>query len=315
MRRYRILTWQVHGNYLYYLTQAPHDFHVLSRPGAPPGYGGRNGTLPWGDNVHDCPVEAVRERAFDIVLYQSLAHYRDDTPAILAEAQRRLPAIYLEHDPPLGHPTNTVHPVQDPGVLIVHVTHYNALMWDCGAVPTRVIEHGVRVPEDARYRGDLARGVAIVNHLARRGRRLGADVFARWRDAVPLDLFGMDAAAAGGSEELPYQRLLTTIGRYRFYAHPVRYTSLALALCEAMMVGLPVIGLATTELPRVIAESGGGYVDTELARLIDASRRLLRDPGEAQALGRAARAYARERFGIERFAADWSAAFDAVAGA
>ena len=315
MRRYRILTWQVHGNYLYYLTQAPHDFHVLSRPGAPPGYGGRNGTLPWGDNVHDCPVEAVRERAFDIVLYQSLAHYRDDAPAMLAEAQRRLPAIYLEHDPPLGHPTNTVHPVQDPGVLIVHVTHYNALMWDCGAVPTRVIEHGVRVPEDARYRGDLARGVAIVNHLARRGRRLGADVFARWRDAVPLDLFGMDAAAAGGSEELPYQRLLTTIGRYRFYAHPVRYTSLALALCEAMMVGLPVIGLATTELPRVIAESGGGYVDTELARLIDASRRLLRDPGEAQALGRAARAYARERFGIERFAADWSAAFDAVAGA
>ena len=54
---------------------------------------------------------------------------------------------------------------------------------------------------------------------------------------------------------------------------------------------------------------------SELARLIDASRRLLRDPGEAQALGRAARAYARERFGIERFAADWSAAFDAVAGA
>ncbi|HSV18286.1 MAG TPA: glycosyltransferase [Casimicrobiaceae bacterium] len=315
MRRLRILIWQVHGNYLYYLTQGPHDFHVLSRPGAPPGYGGRNGTLPWGDNVHDCPVERVRDLPFDCVVYQSLAHYRDDAPTLLSDAQLRLPAIYLEHDPPLAHPTNTVHPVTDASMMIVHVTHYNALMWDCGVVPTRVVEHGVRVPQAARYTGELARGVAVINHLARRGRRLGADVFAQWRDAVPLDLYGMAAEASQGLEELPYERLLAAMGRYRFYAHPVRYTSLALALCEAMMVGLPVVGLATTELPRIIADSGGGYVDTELARLVDVSRRLLRDPAEADRLGRAAQAYARERFGIERFVRDWNAVFAEVAGA
>jgi hypothetical protein len=306
MRRYRILTWQVHGNYLYYLTHAPHDFHVLSKPGFPPGYGGRHGNLPFGPNVHDCPVDRVREMTFDAVLYQSLAHYQRDAPELLTEAQRRLPALYLEHDPPQQHPTNTVHPVTDPSMLIVHVTHYNALMWDCGAVATRVVEHGVRVPDDARYSGELARGVTVINHLARRGRRLGADVFARWREAVPLDLFGMAAEESGGQGELPYAKLLHEVARYRFYAHPVRYTSLALALCEAMMAGLPVIGLATTELPRVIQESGGGYVDTELARLVDVSRMLLRDPAEAHALGRKARAYARERFGIERFAADWN---------
>lgn len=27
----RILTWHVHGNYLYYLSQVPHQFYVLSR--------------------------------------------------------------------------------------------------------------------------------------------------------------------------------------------------------------------------------------------------------------------------------------------
>jgi hypothetical protein len=306
MRRYRILTWQVHGNYLYYLTQAPHDFFVLSKPGFPPGYGGRHGNLPFGANVHDCPVERVRELAFDAVLYQSLPHYQRDGPELLSERQRRLPALYLEHDPPLSHPTNTVHPVSDPAMQIVHVTHYNALMWDCGSVPTRVVEHGVLVPPDARYSGELERGVTVINHLQRRGRRLGADVFARWREEVPLDLFGMAAEESGGLEELPYARLLAEVGRYRFYAHPVRYTSLALALCEAMTIGLPVIGLATTELPRIIQESGGGYVDTELARLVDVSRLLLRDPGEAQALGRKAQAFARERFGIERFVADWN---------
>ena len=308
-KRLRILTWQVHGNYLYYLTHAPHEFFVLSKPGHPPGYAGRAGTLPWGDNVHDCPVASVRDQAFDCVLFQSRLHYEKDQHDILSAAQRALPRIYLEHDPPLAHPTNTVHPVDDPAVLIVHVTHYNALMWDCGRVPVRVVEHGVRVPDDMEWSGELPRGVAVINHLERRGRRLGADVFAAWRREVPLDLFGMDAAASGGGGELPYAELLPAIARYRFFAHPVRYTSLALALCEAMAIGLPVIGLATTELPRVIADSGGGYVDTELARLVDAGRELIRDRGRAQELGRRARAYARERFAIGRFAADWDAAF------
>lgn len=313
MRRLRILTWQVHGNYLYYLTQAPHDFFVLSKPGAPPGYGGRRGHLPWGDNVHDCPVDDVRERAFDCVLFQSRVHYEKDQHELLSAAQRALPRIYLEHDPPLGHPTNTVHFIDDPRVLVVHVTHYNALMWDCGRVPTRVVEHGVRVPTGIDWSGDIARGVAVINHLGRRGRRLGADVFDAWQRDVPLDLYGMEAQASGGQGELPYGELLPAVARHRFFAHPVRYTSLALAVCEAMMIGLPVIGLATTELPRVIAESGGGYVDTELARLVDASRELLRDRGRAAELGRRARAYARERFGIERFAADWSRVFNEVA--
>jgi glycosyltransferase involved in cell wall biosynthesis len=312
VRRYRVLTWQVHGNYLYYLTHAPHDFHVLSRPGRPPGYGGRAGNLPWGDNVFDCPVERARDMEFDCILVQSLAHWERDQHEILGERHRSVPRIYLEHDPPLQHPTNTRHTVQDRSVLLVHVTHYNALMWDCGPTRTRVIEHGVVVPEHVSYSGDIERGVAVINHLARRGRRLGADVFERWREQVPLDLYGMDAPASGGLEELPYARLLPQVARYRFFAHPVRYTSLALAVCEAMMIGLPIVGLATTELPRVIAASGGGYVDSDPARLIEVSRQLLRDPAEARRLGAAARRYAREQFAIGRFARDWDAAIHAA---
>jgi hypothetical protein len=309
MRRLRILTWQVHGNYLYYLTHAPHEFFVLAKPGYPPGYGGAHGTLPFGENVHDCPVETVRAQSFDCVLFQSLAHYEHDQHEILSDAQRRLPRIYLEHDPPLRHPTNTAHPVDDPSLLLVHVTHYNALMWDCGRVPTRVVEHGVRVPDGIAWSGELPRGVAVINHLERRGRRLGADVYAAWRRDVPLDLYGMDAPASGGVCELPYAKLLPAVARHRFFAHPVRYTSLALALCEAMMIGLPVVGLATTELPRHIEASGGGYVDSDLRRLVDVSRALIADRGYAEDLGRKARAYARERFAIERFAADWDAVF------
>jgi glycosyltransferase involved in cell wall biosynthesis len=313
MRRYRILTWHVHGNYLYYLSHAPHDFHVLSKPGRGPGYSGRIGSLPWGDNVIDCPVAALPGREFDCVLYQSREHYLNDRESVLSVTQRRLPAIYLEHDPPLQHPTNTRHPVADPNVLVVHVTHYNALMWD-NAGPTAVIEHGVRVPDALDYSGHVRRGIVIVNHLQRRGRRLGADVFARWRAAQPLDLYGMAAEESGGVGELPYAELMTMMASYRVYCHPVRYTSLALALCEAMSIGLPVIGLATTELPRIVADGVSGFVDSDVDRLIARTGELLRDHGAAKAMGANARRFARERFAIERFAADWDRVFRAVIG-
>jgi hypothetical protein len=314
MRRYRILTWHVHGNYLYYLTHAPHDFHVLSKPGRPAAYGGRCGALPWGDNVHDCPVETVRGQRFDCVLFQSREHWLHDQHAILSESQRRLPRIYLEHDPPQQHPTNTPHPVTDRDVLIVHCTHFNALMWDNGGVPVRVIEHGVVVPEGLRWNGALARGIVVINHLARRGRRLGADVYARWREHLPLDLYGMAAAEAGGIGELPYAELMAAIARYRFFCHPVRYTSLGLALCEAMSLGCPIVGLATTELARIVRDGETGYIDTDVERLARVMRALLEDPAEAARVGAAGQRVARERFAIGRFAADWDRAFADMIG-
>jgi hypothetical protein len=112
------------------------------------------------------PAHTAREQAFDCVLFQSLVHYRKDQHEILAGAQRRLPRVYLEHDPPLAHPTNTVHPIDDPDVMLVHVSHYNALMWDSGRVPTRVVEHGVRVPDGIAWS-------AAANHPGQRRRLRG----------------------------------------------------------------------------------------------------------------------------------------------
>jgi glycosyltransferase involved in cell wall biosynthesis len=41
---------------------------------------------------------------------------------------------------------------------------------------------------------------------------------------------------------------------------------------------------------------------------------LLEDPQEAQRMGENARRYAQDRFGIERFAADWEGLFALVCG-
>jgi hypothetical protein len=310
--RLRILTWHVHGNYLYYLTQAPHDFYLVADAARGPGYAGRAGRLPWGDNVHDAPVERLRDMEFDCVLYQSLRGWRVDQHELLSEAQRQLPRIFLEHDPPQEHPTNTRHPVDDPEALLVHVTHFNQLMWDSGRTPTAVIEHGVLVPDSAAYSGELERGIVVVNHLKRRGRRLGHDVFEQARTQVPLDLVGMAAEEAGGLGEIANVDLPAFVSRYRFFFHPIRYTSLGLALIEAMLCGVPVVGLATTELPTVIENGRTGFIDTSIARLVTAMQSLLRDRGLAAEVGAAGQRIARERFGIRRFVADWNAAFAAV---
>jgi hypothetical protein len=315
VRPLRILTWHVHGNYLWYLSHVPHEIVLPFRPGRPHGYGGRAGAFPWPDSVREVPADRIRDEAVDVVVYQAHEQWMVDRHELLSAEQRAVPQIVVEHDPPRESPTDTRHPVDDPGALIVHVTAYNQLMWDCGATPTAVIEHGVVVPEGARCTGHLARGVSVINDLAARGRRLGADVFARAREQVPLDLVGIGSQHVGGLGEVPPPDLAHFLAAYRFYFHPIRYTSLGLALCEAMTVGLPVVGLATTELPTIIKDGVNGFVDTDPDRLIAVMHTLLADPELARAVGEAGRATARERFSIDRFVRDWDALLRAVSGA
>ena len=314
MRPLRILTWHVHGSYLQYLSMIGHDLYLPVKPGRPTGYGGRAPGRDWGANVHDVPADEVRNGRFDVVLYQSQRNWLEDQHEILSDEQKRLPRIYLEHDPPRGHPTDTRHIVDDPDVLLVHVTHFNSLMWDSGRCETRVISHGVTVPEGVRYTGELDRGIVVVNGMPERGRRLGLDVFLGVRDDVPLDLVGYHSEQIGGLGEIPLERLPAFEARYRFFFNPIRYTSLGLAVCEAMMVGLPIVGLATTEMPMVVVNGVSGFLDTEPARLVDPMRELLRDRGLALRLGEGARRTALELFNIGRFARDWDEALSLVTG-
>ena len=304
-RRLRILTWHVHGNYLWYLTQVPHDFYLVTDAERSTHHSGRSGTLPWGDNVHEAPVDRIRDMEFDLILWQSRAEYEQEQFTLLSSAQLRLPAVYLEHDPPLEHPTEQRHWADDEKVTVVHVTGFNALMWAHRDSPVEVIEHGVRLLAEARHDGRHDRGIVVVNNIGTRGRRLGADVFLRVREQVPLTLVGMGSLALGGHGEVANRELPAFMAPYRFFFNPIRYTSLGLSVIEAMMVGLPIVGLATTEMPTVIVNGVNGWLDTRPERLVDVMRQLIADPALACRWGEGARRTAEERFGIDRFIADW----------
>ena len=314
LRPLRILTWHVHGSYLLYLSRIPHEIVVPAKPGRPHRYGGLTDNFTWPANLREVPADEVRDLELDAILFQTRANWDVDQFEILSEAQRRLPRLYLEHDPPREHPTDTRHWVDDPEVLLVHVTHFNDLMWDSGRTPTRVVEHGVVVTDEIEWTGDLPRAVTVINDLATRGRRLGRDVFERVRAAVPVDLIGIDGPVLGGREPLPLADMPPFLARYRCFFNPIRYTSLGLAVLEAMAVGLPIVGLATTEMARAVENGVNGWIDTDVKAVERHLRRLLTDRDEAAELSRGARRIARERFGIERFARDWDAVLREATG-
>ena len=236
----RVLTWHVHGGYLRYLAEVPHEIVVPVKPGRPEGYGGRAGHDRWPDNLVEVPADEVPHLAFDAVLFQSpsqlarrparAAHRRPASPAApLPRARSRLASR-----PP------TRAPVDDPEVLIVHVTTFDQLMSDNGAVPTTVIDHGVRVPPGARWTGDLAKGLVVTNGLATRGRRLGADLVERARDASPSTSSAWDQKRSAVSVR-SRRRAASAHHEIPLPLPPGPLDSLG-SPSRAMIVGLPVVG-------------------------------------------------------------------------
>jgi glycosyltransferase involved in cell wall biosynthesis len=310
--RLKIFTWHVHGSYLYYLSQGNYDIYVPVDDERSEGHIGRGSTFPFGDHVREVHVRDIPHTAFDCILFQSAQNYLRDQHELLTPEQRQLPKIYLEHDPPRQHPTDTRHIVDDPEILLVHVTYFNQLMWDNNRTPTMVIEHGVMTPEHTRYTGHLERGIVVVNNLAKRGRRLGLDIFNEVCRQVPLDLVGMNARELEGLGEITHTQLPEFISQYRFFFNPIRYTSLGLAVCEAMMLGVPIVGLATTELATIIRNGHSGFIDTHPARLVKKMQLLLHNPELAARIGEEGRKIAQRRFNILRFTREWEQVFQSA---
>jgi len=311
----RILLWHVHGAWTTAFVQGEHDYVVPVLPDRSGDGVGIARTYRWpADRVTELPPAALRDEEFDAVVLQRPRELDELAPAWLGRVPGRdIPALYVEHNAPQGRIAEMRHPAADRDDLtLIHVTHFNSLFWDSGTTPVRVIDHGIVDPGE-RYSGELPRGAVVINEARRRARVSGTDLLDRFAAAAPLDLFGIDAASVGGVDDLPQDRLHTELARRRVYVHPIRWTSLGLSLLEAMHLGMPVVALGTTEVHEAVPERAG-VVSTRVDVLAGALRRLIDDPDEAAERGRAARAGALRRYGLDRFLADWDDVLQEVAG-
>ncbi len=302
----RILLWHVHGSWTTAFVHGAHEYLVPVVPDRGPDGRGRAQTYAWPPNAIEVTPTEAAEAEIDVVVLQ-----RPEELEVLAERWlggrrpgRDLPAVFVEHSSPQGRIAEMRHPAADRSDLtLVHVTHFNRLFWDAGSTPTRVIEHGI-VDPGHHYTGELARAAVVVNEARRRGRVTGTDLLPRLNGSVPLDVFGMGSEEIGGHGDVPHGELHAEMARRRAYLHPIRWTSLGLALLEAMHLGMPIVALATTEVPEAVPAEAG-IVSNDLDVLATALKRLMDDPEEAQERGRAARAAALRRYGLARFLSDW----------
>jgi hypothetical protein len=307
----RVLLWHVHGSWTDAFVRGRHRYLLPVTPDRD-GYGRGRLDRPWPSTV-EVPYEALRDTEVDVVVLQR------PKELLLAEdwLGRRpgvdVPAAYVEHNTPRGDVPDTRHHLADRGdIPLVHVTGFNRLMWDGGRAPEVVIEHGIPDP-GPRYRGDLPRAAVVVNEPVRRWRVAGTDLIPPFvRAGVPVDAFGMGTAGLAGRlgvpvtdrGDRPLPALHGALARRRCYLHLFRWTSLGLALVEAMHLGLPVVAVGSTEAYEAVPP-GAGVVSTDVDRLVRAALDFLTDPALAAETGRRARTAALRRYGLDRFLSDW----------
>jgi glycosyltransferase involved in cell wall biosynthesis len=316
----RVLLWHVHGSWTTAFVQGDHQYLIPVTPDRGPDGLGRARTWAWPATAREVTPEELRGEDVDVVVLQRTRDLELVREWLGREPGRDLPAVFLEHNAPVGtgpdgSVPDTRHPLADrDDIPIAHVTYFNQLFYDNGRAPTTVIEHGIVDPGE-RWTGELARAAVVVNEPVRRGRTTGGDLLTGLSGAAPVDVFGMglsglherydlDPSRVALYDDLPQAAMHAELARRRVYVHPVRWTSLGLSLLEAMHLGMPVVGLATTEAVEAVP-AGAGVLSTRPDRLWAVVREFLNDVDAARLAGKAARAAALERYGLARFLADW----------
>jgi hypothetical protein len=320
----RVLVWHVHGSWTTSFLQGGHDYLLPVTPDRSADGRGRARTWDWPASAREVTPEQLADEPFDVVVLQ-----RPHELGLVQQWSGRRPgrdvaALYLEHNTPGGNVPYTRHPLADQAEIpIVHVTHFNRLVWDCGSARTQVVEHGI-VDPGHRYSGEWPRAAVVVNDPVRRGRAVGTDLLAPLSVAAPLDVFGMNVEGLPAHvgiaperlwtfQDLPQHEMHRQLARRRVYVHTSRWTSLGLSLLEAMHLGMPVVALATTEAMMAVPPTAG-VLSTRVDDLVAAVWRFVHDPSESQRVGAAAREAALSRYGLGRFLADWETLLAEAAG-
>jgi Glycosyl transferases group 1 len=320
----RILAWHVHGSWMTAFVHSRHDVLVPVLPDRGPDGLGRATTYAWPARVREVTPTEVGDLsaggALDLVVLQRPHEAELFRAWTGLDAGRDVPAVYVEHNTPRGDVTGWRHHLADRrDIPIVHVTRFNAAMWDNGEAPVRVVEHGIPDPGHL-YSGHVETIAFACNEPVRRTRVAGTDLAARIARSVPVHLYGMKTDGVerviphglAGAEELAQADLHKRMAEHRAYLHPYRWTSLGLALLEAMTLGMPVLVLAATAAPEAVP-AGAGLVTADVDELAATARVLVADPALARARGEVARAHALQRFGLARFLSDWDRLLEEVA--
>jgi hypothetical protein len=306
-----LLVWHAHGSWMESFVAGRHRYVIpvnRSNGGEAGGLLGRN----W-PSAQEVSVDELRHEDIDLVVLQRPQEVELATRWLGRRPGIDIAAVYVEHNAPRPFAVDSVHPLAGrDDIPIVHVTDFNRLMWDSGAAPTRVITHGIADPGQL-YTGEIPAAATMINEPCRRWRTVGADLLPELAAHAPIDVWGIDTEMLDdrcdnrqvrAKGDVPAPRLLHQVARRRVYLHTPRWTSLGMALVEAMFLGMPVVAVAATMAPLVVPAEAG-VVSADVKTLAFALEAFITDLPAAMAAGKAARDFAMAHFALDRFLAEW----------
>jgi hypothetical protein len=307
-----VLLWHVHGSWTEAFVAGRHEYVIpvnACRDSWGRGLAGRR----W-PHAREMPVDDLRHLDVDLVVLQRVEEIELVERWLGRRPGIEVAAVYVEHNAPRPYPVDSRHQLAGRAdIPVVHVTDFNRLMWDNGSAPTYVVEHGV-ADRGYRYLGTERAAAVMINEPVRRGRTVGTDLLGTLSQYASISVWGIDSELLNepphrsqgvtGRGDLPAAQLVPELCSHRVYLHTARWTSLGLSLIESMMLGMPVVAVASTAAPLAVPAEAG-VVSADVHELGDALAMFLADRAAATAYGKAAREYACARYNLSRFLADW----------
>ncbi len=220
------------------------------------------------------------------VIHQTLGSMvREQRSAVSSEELRRAVAQYVR-------------------LIGAHVMAVSALKGRSWGYDQDVVPFSADPEDYIAYRGDLARGLRVANHIAQKFHSLLWDFHEKAFAGIPVTIVGHNEDMFGVKPARDWAELKEILSRHRFFVHtadPQLEDGYNMATLEAMAAGLPVLGNQHPTSPVVHGISG--FLSDDPAELRAHAIRLIEDRDLAVQMGQEARKAVIQKFPPERFKA------------
>lgn len=306
----RLLVFDCHEAWVYQLQGLPHAMDVVVS------LRGRH-TDGWDENMRPVPsnarliriAEALRNpRPYRCIVAHNLTDLLD---AKTLEGPRLL-VIHETLDGAMREQGSTVPAdrfrdavakfVRMTGTHVVAVSKLKGRSW---GFEDDIVPFSADPADYLPWKGDLARGLRVANHIHRRPQVLLWEFHKKAFDSLPITVVGHNPDMPGVQPSASWTDLKETFSRHRFYIHtadPRFEDGYNMATLEAMAAGLPVLGNRHPTSP--VEHEVSGFLSDDSAELRGYALRLLADRELAGRMGQAARETIAKRFST-RFKQDF----------
>ena len=301
-KRLKILSIFAHESYSTLMGDLPHDFYGLQGPNIKV-WDFRTKPLPKNHFILQKPYPQHFPSGLEFDLILSGDRFSGFQILDTIAKQLKIPHInMLHHLPQYGaKPKQLAEMKALRADAHVFVGEASKQMWDIA--DGKVIRYGLDEKLYSGWTGKDEVGIQVVNQLMGRDVFCGAQIFAKVAQSIPLRLLGDNPGISEMAKST--EELVAKVANCRFYLNTSLYSNCPMGMCEALMIGIPVVSTRLFETPYIITHGENGFLYDTPEEAIEYCNMLLKDFELAKRIGAAGRETALKLFNQDRFIKEW----------